>query len=218
MRYKLIIIFLLLISSIKGQESFMKYRKLNTEEKVVIVNKGTEPPFSGEYWNNLKNGTYECKQCGSKLYSSTDKFNSGCGWPSFDDEIPGAVNRIEDADGVRTEVVCSNCGAHLGHLFTGEQFTDKNTRHCVNSISLIFKPAATATAIAYIAGGCFWGVEHYMKKLEGVISAESGYMGGKMDNPDYYSVSSGKTGYAESVKVTFDPYEISYEKLLRRFF
>ena len=196
----------------------MKYRKLNSEEKEVIENRGTEKSFSGEYWNHYKNGTYECKRCGSLLYNSADKFNSGCGWPSFDVEIPDAVKLVEEADGEKSEIICDNCNAHLGHIFTGEQFTDKNTRHCINSISLVFNPAASTTAIAYIAGGCFWGIEHYMKQLVGVISAESGYMGGKIDNPDYYSVSSGKTGHAESVKVIFNPYEISYENILRRFF
>ena len=116
----------------------MRLNKLTPEEARVIINKATEPPFTGIYNDSKEKGTYLCKQCNSHLFRSKDKFDSGCGWPSFDDEIKGAIKRVIDEDGVRTEIQCAKCGAHLGHVFEGENLTKKNVRHCVNSISLNF--------------------------------------------------------------------------------
>ena len=117
------------------------YNKLTPLEKHVILEKGTEKPFTGEYTDHSGEGLYVCKQCDSPLYRSEDKFSSNCGWPSFDDELEGKVLRIPDPDGSRTEIICANCQGHLGHVFLGEGFTDKNTRHCVNSVSIHFIPA-----------------------------------------------------------------------------
>ena len=190
-------------------------------ERCIIVNKETERPFSGALLQNKADGVYTCRQCGTPLFRSADKFESGTGWPSFDDAIPGAVRRVADVDGHRTEIVCAACGGHLGHVFEGERFTAKNTRHCVNSASLSFTPAAAETAAqatAYFAGGCFWGVEDAFEKVDGVQDAVSGYMGGSTANPSYDAVSTGKTGHAETVRVQYDPSKVSYETLARLFF
>ncbi|HKL37984.1 MAG TPA: methionine-R-sulfoxide reductase [Bacteroidales bacterium] len=118
----------------------MKYRNLTEAERRVIIHKGTERPYSGKYYDHFNEGVYTCKRCGAQLFKSGDKFSAHCGWPSFDDVVEGAVKRVPDPDGRRTEIICSDCGAHLGHVFKGEGFTPKNTRHCVNSTSLNFIP------------------------------------------------------------------------------
>ncbi len=227
----------------RGQESYAKMKKLTPQEEQVIVHKGTEPPFTGKYYKHFEKGVYTCARCGAELFESSSKFRSDCGWPSFDDRIPGAVKQQRDRDGRRTEILCANCGAHLGHLFRGEQFTPKNARYCVNSISMDFIPAeqrtqkaAAQTAAvptsnpqsaipdpqpqgrALFASGCFWGTEYYMQRAPGVISTTVGFTGGRTENPTYKQVCTGRTGHAETVEVIYDPSKTSYEQLAKLFF
>jgi len=205
---------------ITENDSPMILNPLTPQEQRVILNKGTESPFVGEYTDNFKKGTYYCKQCNAALYTSDSKFHSGCGWPSFDDEIKGAVKKVKDADGRRTEIICANCNGHLGHVFYGEGFTEKDTRHCVNSISMIFKENSdtVTTQKAIFAGGCFWGVEYYFQKAKGVLKTQVGYTGGTKENPTYREVCNHVTGHYEALEVTYDPSKISYEELARLFF
>ena len=202
--------------STKGKDK-MGYNKLTKEEEYIIVHKGTERAFTGELNNNYEKGVYTCKRCDTPLYRSESKFKSNCGWPSFDDEIQGAVKRLPDADGRRTEILCNNCDGHLGHVFIGEGFTDKNTRHCVNSLSMKFIPAEKLER-AIFASGCFWGTEYHLEKVDGVLSATSGYIGGHVDNPTYKQICTGTTGHAEAVEVLYDPARTSYEALAKLYF
>lgn len=238
--------------SMTTTDTTLKLNPLTPEEADVILHKGTEYPGTGKYDKFSQNGLYVCKQCGAPLYESSDKFDSGCGWPAFDDEIHGAVRRTNDADGMRTEITCARCGAHLGHVFEGEHLTAKNERHCVNSISMNFIPASEETAYkaaynathdpaaaalaaaegktapaaatepatkkAYFAGGCFWGVEYMLEKLDGVLDVRSGYMGGNTPKPTYQQVCYDNTGYAETVEVTFNPAKTDFETIAKRFF
>lgn len=201
------------------------YNQLTPDEKSVIIDKGTERPYTGEFYYHDEEGIYTCKQCGNELYRSKDKFDAQCGWPSFDDEIEGAIKRTTDADGRRTEITCAHCDGHLGHVFMNEGFTNKNTRHCVNSISLefkafnpIIKEEKIKTETAYFASGCFWGTEYHFQKKEGVISTEVGYMGGHIKNPSYEQVCTGRSGHAEALKVIFDPSKVSFEDLAKLYF
>jgi peptide methionine sulfoxide reductase msrA/msrB len=222
---------------LKGSEP-MHYNVLTPEEELVILCKGTEQAFTGQFYNHHEDGNYTCKRCNAMLYRSADKFDAGCGWPSFDDEIPGAIKRVPDTDGMRTEIQCADCGAHLGHVFEGEGFTPKNIRHCVNSISLNFIPGAMsnnsdsfgptdqpkdensvpAPETAIFAAGCFWGIEHYFKQEPGVVSTMVGYTGGDTPNPSYQEVCSGTTGYQEAIEVRYDSHQTSYEALTKLFF
>jgi peptide methionine sulfoxide reductase msrA/msrB len=222
-----ILILLIVSTSISCQNNnneIMKYNELTPEEKRVIIDKGTEMPFIGIYDDHYEEGVYKCKQCNAQLFLSNNKFDAGCGWPAFDDAIDGAVKQIPDKDGYRTEIVCANCGGHLGHVFKGEGFTPANTRHCVNSISLNFEPLkiepmdTSQYEIAIFAAGCFWGVEHHLKLAKGVISTEVGYIGGHKINPTYKDVCYTNTGHAEAVKVVFDPNITSFTELAKLFF
>jgi peptide methionine sulfoxide reductase msrA/msrB len=216
----IIVLSLIIMNKNLYPQEKLGYNDLTKEESKVINNKGTEFPFTGKFEKFKEKGTYVCRKCGAALYYSDSKFDAKCGWPSFDDEIPGAVKRIPDPDGMRTEINCANCSAHLGHVFTGEMLTPRNIRHCVNSISLDFIPAHVSPGrygTAVFAGGCFWGVEYFMQKAPGVISVTSGYTGGNVKNPSYEEVCTGTTGHAEAVKIIYDPSKTSYEILLKLF-
>jgi peptide methionine sulfoxide reductase msrA/msrB len=210
-----------------SSKDLANWNLLNQAEERVIVQKGTEPPFSGKFHSHHETGIYTCRRCNAHLYRSADKFDSHCGWPSFDDEIPGAIRRQADADGQRVEILCSACNGHLGHVFSGEGLTPKNTRHCVNSLAMAFIPATKSTPeseakarheSAYFAGGCFWGVEYYFRGTPGVISTAVGFMGGTVPSPTYQQVCESSTGHAEVLQVEFDPGQVSFEELARLFF
>lgn len=204
------------------------WNPLTDEEARVIIHKGTERPNIGEFVHNHADGTYSCKRCNSPLFKSDTKFDSGCGWPSFDNALEGAVVEVPDADGSRTEIVCSNCKGHLGHVFKGEGFTDTSVRHCVNSISMNFESVndltenvdvdSTTYETAIFASGCFWGTEYFFEKAEGVISTQVGYIGGDVDNVTYRQICTGTTGHAEAVKVIFDPTKTDFKTMCILFF
>ena len=194
------------------------FSHLSSDEKHILKDKGTEAPFSGEYNDFFEPGVFICRACESPLYESNTKFNSGCGWPSFDDEIEGAIVRHEDLSGgrVRTEICCAKCEGHLGHVFEGEKITEKNTRHCVNSLSIRFIPHKHLETATFGAG-CFWHVEKIFRETKGVYLAHSGYMGGDTLNPTYKEICMGNTNHAEVVQINFNPKVISYTDLLNIF-
>jgi peptide methionine sulfoxide reductase msrA/msrB len=197
-----------------------KLKTLTPDTKHIVLDKGTERPFTGEYCDEEGRGTYLCRACGLALYRADAKFHSSCGWPSFDDEIKGAIKRIADKDGQRTEILCVRCDAHLGHVFSGEQYTQKNLRHCVNSLSVDFVKSETIldSEEAVFAGGCFWGVQHHLDLLLGVVKTEVGYTGGHYLNPSYRDVCRGDTGHLEGIRVIYDPAFVDYETVTRYFF
>lgn len=209
------------------KKDMTNWKKLTDEENRVIVGKGTEYAFSGEYVDNHKEGVYNCKRCNTPLFNSSAKFESRSGWPSFDSMIENNVKEIPDADGSRVEIVCGTCDGHLGHVFKGEGFTDNMTRHCVNSISLNFEEVnatldtlleAVEMDTAIFASGCFWGTEYFFEKADGVISTQVGYIGGQKDEPTYGEVCTGTTGHAEAVRVVYDPSKTDFETLAKLFF
>ncbi len=194
-------------------------KKLSDFERNVLDQKGTEAPYTGLYVNHQIEGVYCCKKCEHTLYQSEHKFHSDCGWPAFDDEIEGAVRRVPDVDGYRTEIVCAHCGGHLGHVFEGEGFTEKNIRHCVNSVSLLFQARERINyKKAVFASGCFWGLQYYFARAPGVVHTQVGYCGGFLEKPTYEQVCRGDTGHVEAVHVVYDPLQISYNALGRLFF
>ncbi|VVC03990.1 Peptide methionine sulfoxide reductase MsrB [Candidatus Bilamarchaeum dharawalense] len=195
----------------------MRMKRLTREEEDVIVRKGTEHPFTGEYDKFFKDGMFVCRRCNAPLYLSRDKFDAHCGWPSFDQEIHGRVKRLPD--GMRTEIQCAKCGAHLGHVFEGENWTRKNTRHCINSISMRFIPKEKLKLETVVLGaGCFWCSEAVFLMVPGIFSVIPGYAGGTVENPNYKQVSEGTTGHSEVVKLEYDSKEIAFRGILELFF
>ena len=203
--------------------------RLGPEVYRVTQRAGTEAPFCGTLLDNKADGIYACAVCGLPLFSSDHKFNSRTGWPSFYREVdPEHVCRRPDSSHgmTRTEIACARCGAHLGHVFPdGPEPTGE--RHCLNSASLRFHAKGSAlppesrpveTEVAYFAGGCFWGIEHYFQEGPGVLDASSGYMQGEVERPTYQQVCSGSTHHAETVKVVFDPKRVPYRRLVQAFF
>lgn len=185
----------------------------------IIRHQGTEQAGTGQFNTFEGTGTYLCRQCGLALFRATHKFLSSCGWPSFDDELPDAIKRLSDKDGHRTEIRCQRCDGHLGHVFMGEGYTDKNQRHCVNSLSIDFveDTKVTDTEEAMYAGGCFWGVQHLMQQEPGVLFTEAGYTDGHVKNPSYEQVYTQKTGHVEALRVIYNPDVTNYEALTKAF-
>ena len=215
MRYLLLFIFLLFSCSETSKPSHLTYNKLSSEEAEILLHKGTEKPFSGEYNKHYKKGSYACRQCNTLLFPSTAKFDSNTGWPSFDDAYPEALQ--VKADFSREEIVCATCKGHLGHVFKGEGFTPKDTRHCVNSLAIKFI-AEQSKKKAIFASGCFWGTDYWLRTVPGVLDTKSGYIGGSESHPTYEDVCTGSTGHYEAVEVTYDENLVDYETLARMYF
>jgi len=207
------------ISSYSSMSS-LKLHPLTSEEKDIIIDKGTEYPGTGEYLSEKRAWVFVCRQCELPLFTSDAKFDSGCGWPSFEEWIPGNVRETLDSDGRRTEITCERCGGHIGHVFHGEQFTPRDTRHCANSLSLRFRPYADMENIghAVFAAGCFWWVQYYLAQIEWMLSTSIGYTGGMTEYPKYSEVCTGWTGHIEAVEVWYDTTVTDYETLAKVFF
>lgn len=191
---------------------------LTSEEKKVLIDKGTEAPFSGKYNNFFDAGIFICRACKAPLYESNTKFNSGCGWPSFDDEISGSIKRYDDFSNgrIRTEICCAKCDGHLGHVFIGEKITLNDTRHCVNSLSIQFKSYNNLERVT-LGAGSFWKIENIFKNKSGIYMTSVGFMGGDIENPTYDEVRRGDTNHIEVVDIFFDSSLITFDKLLKIF-
>ena len=213
----------------KTEEEWKK--QLTDDQYYVLRQKGTESPFTGKLLLNKEKGVYKCAACGNELFTDDMKFDSHCGWPSFDKEIAGGKIKtvVDNSHGMqRTEVMCAKCGGHLGHLFNDGP-TETGMRYCVNSASLEFvnakdantstiTPEASATDIVTLGGGCYWCVEAVYEMLDGVIKVESGFSGGTIKNPSYREVCTGRTGHAEVVQITYDKSKTSLDEILKVFF
>ena len=197
-----------------------KTASLTPAARHIICDKGTEAPHSGNYNDVAVMGSYLCRRCGLALFRAHSQFSASCGWPSFDEDIAQAVKQSPDRDGQRLEILCTRCDAHLGHVFTGEYLTEKNCRHCVNAASIDFvnDNAVIDTEEALVAGGCFWGVDHYLRLIPGVLKVEVGYSGGTTTNPTYDQICSGSSGHYEVTRVVFDVAKTDYSTVLKRFF
>jgi peptide methionine sulfoxide reductase msrA/msrB len=197
-----------------------KQASLTPSAQNIILNKATEPPHTGKYNTVASDGSYLCRRCGLGLFRASSQFAGSCGWPSFDDIILLAVKTVADADGMRMEVLCNRCDAHLGHVFDGEYFTAKNRRYCINAASIDFVQSSTVidTLEAIVAGGCFWGVDHFLGKISGVLHTEVGYTGGSKPSPSYEQVCCGDTGHYEALRVVYDTAQTDYHIILKRFF
>lgn len=197
-----------------------KTTSLTPEARKIICFKATEYPHTGQYESVVSRGSYLCRRCGLALFRANSQFSSGCGWPSFDVDISGAVTSLPDQDGRRTEILCARCDAHLGHVFTGEGYTANNRRYCVNAASLDFVLSNTVldSEEAIVAGGCFWGVDYYFRQMPCVLGVESGYTGGSLENPSYQQICHGHSGHYEAVRILYDPSKTDYETVLKLFF
>ena len=200
-----------------------KMPALTPTEVRVLEEKMTERPFTGKYLDFDADGTYLCRKCGSRIFASGDKFNSHCGWPSFDDCVEGAVREIPDDDGIRTEIVCAHRGGHLGHVFRGVRYTPKDIRYCVNSISMTFDADVKAensdeNQCIVLASGCFWGTQYWLSRVGGVLSTRVGYTGGWRKNPLYREVYGDATAHRECVEVIYDPHHTTPRDILRMYF
>ena len=186
----------------------------------IICHKATEYPHTGIYNAVVNEGSYLCRRCGLALFRADSQFSSGCGWPSFDAEIPQTVKHYPDADGSRVEILCGRCDGHLGHIFTGEHHTAKNRRYCVNSASIDFvaDTQVVDTEEAILAGGCFWGVDYFLRRIPGVLKVEAGYTGGMVSEPTYNQICQGETGHYEAVRVVYDINKTDYQTALKHFF